>query len=92
MRSSQNLVEFLKTINYNTVTCFLLQIKEYRSRCKDLETRSTDNIKAREEADREIETLNLALSTLEEKLRASEAQHTFDLETALIKLEDEQRR
>ncbi|XP_066951894.1 rootletin-like isoform X2 [Macrobrachium rosenbergii] len=68
------------------------KVREYRSRNRELESRSTEALRYRDSNDREIETLNLALTTAEEKLRASEAQHTFDLETALVKLEDEQHR
>lgn len=57
-----------------------------------MEIRSTESTRVRESTERDLETLNLALSTAEERLRASEAQHTFDLETALVKLEDEQSR
>ncbi|XP_063597935.1 rootletin-like [Penaeus indicus] len=68
------------------------KVREYRGRCRELESRSSESVRIRESTERELETLNLALTTAEEKLRASEAQHTFDLETALVKLEDEQHR
>ncbi|XP_069959044.1 rootletin isoform X2 [Cherax quadricarinatus] len=68
------------------------KVREYRGRCRELENRATEVSRFRESTEREIETLNLALTTAEERLRASEAQHTFDLETALVKLEDEQGR
>nr|XP_045589168.1 chromosome partition protein Smc-like [Procambarus clarkii] len=68
------------------------KVREYRGRCREFENRATDVTRFRENTEREIETLNLALATAEERLRASEAQHTFDLETALVKLEDEQGR
>ena len=71
---------------------FYLQLREYRSRCRELDAKANERGRMKEEADRELETLTLALSTCEEKLRAAEAQHTFDLETALVKLEDEQYR
>lgn len=57
-----------------------------------MEIRATETTRLREGTERDLETLNLALTTAEERLRASEAQHTFDLETALVKLEDEQSR
>ncbi|MPC38537.1 Rootletin [Portunus trituberculatus] len=68
------------------------KVREYRGRCRELEMRSTETTRLRETTERDLETLNMALSTAEERLRASEAQHTFDLETALVKLEDEQTR
>lgn len=67
-------------------------MREYRGRCREFENRAVDTSRLRENTERELETLNLALTTAEERLRASEAQHTFDLETALVKLEDEQGR
>ncbi|XP_071552290.1 LOW QUALITY PROTEIN: uncharacterized protein [Panulirus ornatus] len=68
------------------------KVREYRGRCREFEGRVADTARIRENTERELETLNLALTTAEERLRASEAQHTFDLETALVKLEDEQGR
>ncbi|KAL7640451.1 UNVERIFIED_CONTAM: hypothetical protein RMT77_008726 [Armadillidium vulgare] len=66
------------------------KVKEYKVRCREHESHATDWQRKKDEAERQLETLSLALATSEERLRAAEAQHTFDLETALIKLEDEQ--
>lgn len=90
-------VIFLQTKFDTSTVVFLmvmgfLQVREYRGRVREMENRYGEVHRQREGTEREVESLSLALTAAQERLRASEAQHTFDLEAALVKLEDEQTR
>ena len=70
--------------------CF--QLREYKSLCRELEGRADAAQRERDTALQEIDALCSALVATEERLKSAETQHTFDLETALIKLQGERKK
>jgi len=69
-----------------------VQVRQYKSRQKELEQSCTDSAHRRLEAEQKVDSVTSALTSAQDKVRSAQAQHQFDLQLAMEGLTKEKHR